>query len=110
MIVQRRLWRRAVPVFAYAVALTATAYFTWSAWHGDRGLMARQHYESQIAARESLVKDLKSERERWQKRVSMLEADHIDKDLLEERALAVLNSGHPNDVIVLLPETAQQDE
>ncbi len=37
------------------------------------------------------------------KRVAMLEAEHIDKDLLEERALAVLNAGHPNDVIVLLP-------
>jgi cell division protein FtsB len=107
MIVQRRLWRRALPVFGYCVALACTGYFAWSAWHGDRGLMARQHYEAQIAAREALVKQLTGEREGWQKRVSMLESEHIDKDLLEERALAVLNAGHPNDVIVLLPETAK---
>jgi cell division protein FtsB len=110
MIVQRRLWQRAVPVLAYVVALTATSYFAWSAWHGDRGLMARQHYEDQIASREKLIHDLKTERERWQKRVSMLETEHIDKDLLEERALAILNSGHLNDVIVLLPETASSNE
>jgi cell division protein FtsB len=107
MIVQRRFLRRAAPAIGYVVALTATGYFAWSAWHGDRGLMARQHYEDQIAAREQLIKDLTSERDGWQKRVSMLESEHIDKDLLEERALAVLNAGHPNDVIVLLPETAQ---
>jgi cell division protein FtsB len=110
MIVQRRLWRRLAPLFGYAVALTATGYFAWSAWHGDRGLVARQHYEAQIAAREAQIKALKDEREAWQRRVSMMEAEHLDKDLLEERALSVLNAGHPNDVIVLLPETAPRQK
>jgi cell division protein FtsB len=106
MIVHRSLFRRLAPLFGYALTLTATGYFAWSAWHGDRGLMARQHYEAQIAAREAQIKALKDEREAWRRRVSMLESEHIDKDLLEERSLAVLNAGHPNDVIVLLPETA----
>jgi cell division protein FtsB len=110
MIVQRRFLRRIAPLFGYVVALAATGYFAWSAWHGDRGLMAREHYEEQIAARSKLIGDLKTERERWQKRVSMLESEHIDKDLLEERALSVLNAGHANDVIVLLPETAKTAE
>jgi cell division protein FtsB len=106
MIVQRRLWRRIAPLFGYSLALAATGYFAWSAWHGERGLMARQHYEGQIASREAQIAALKAEREAWQKRVNMLQSEHIDKDLLEERASSILNAGHPNDVIVLLPETA----
>ncbi len=68
--------------------------------------MARQHYEGQIADREAQIKQLKSESKAWANRVSMLQNEHIDKDLLEERALAVLNAGHQNDVIVLFPDSA----
>jgi cell division protein FtsB len=104
MIVQRKPWRKALPFFGYALAMGATGYFAWSAWHGERGLMARQHYEAQIAQREATIETLKAERAGWEKRVSMLQPEHIDRDLLEERARATLNSGHPNEVIVLFDE------
>ncbi len=70
----------------YGLALAATTYFAWSAWHGERGLMARQHYEQQIASREALLATLTAEKDIWLRRVSLLDSEHIDKDMLEERA------------------------
>jgi cell division protein FtsB len=107
MIVSRKPWSKVVPLFGYGIALAATGYFAWSAWHGDRGLMARQHYEQQIAERKAMIAALKDERDRWTRRSATLRSQQIDRDALEERALSVLNAGHENDVVVLLPGAAQ---
>ena len=100
MIIRRNPLQRLVPYIGYAFAFAATGYFTWSAWHGERGIMARMHYEQQIDERQKTIADLKSDRHAWENRVAMLQSEHIDKDLLEERARIVMNAAHPNDVIV----------
>ncbi len=37
-------------------------------------------------------------------RVTLLRADNLDRDILDERARTLLNAAHRNDVIVLLPK------
>ena len=41
-----------------------------------------------------------TERDAWQRRVHALESDHLDRDMLDERARALLNLANPNDIIV----------
>jgi cell division protein FtsB len=101
MIVQKSPLKRVFPVLAHVAALAVTGYFAWSAWHGDRGLVAREHYESQIAERRDRLAALEAETAIWRARVAMLEPRHIDRDLLEERAAILLNAAHPNDLVVL---------
>jgi cell division protein FtsB len=41
-----------------------------------------------------------AERDAWQRRVRALEGDHLDRDMLDERARALLNLASPNEIIV----------
>jgi len=45
---------------------------------------------------------LKAERAVWQRGVDLLRSDHIDPDLLDERARALLDLSDPRDEIFLL--------
>ena len=49
------------------------------------------------------LKAIKAERAEWERRVALLRADNLDRDILDERARTLLNAAHRNDVIVLLP-------
>jgi cell division protein FtsB len=87
---------------APAIFLTITAYFSWNATQGDRGLVAyaqRQELLRQVVADQAAAK---TERDSWETRVSGLRARHLDPDTLDERARAMLNLADPNEVIVKL--------
>ena len=43
-----------------------------------------------------------AERKVWEHRVSLLHADRLDPDLLDERARAMLNYAHPRDLVLTL--------
>ena len=43
-----------------------------------------------------------AERKKWEHRVSLLRADRLDPDLLDERARAMLNYAHPRDLVLTL--------
>jgi cell division protein FtsB len=45
---------------------------------------------------------VKAERKQWEHRVSLLRADKLDPDLLDERARAMLNYAHPRDLTLML--------
>jgi cell division protein FtsB len=86
----------------YAFAAGAVAYFAYHAHHGDRGLHAKATYKIRIAQQEQELAQLKAERILWERRVQLMRAEAIDRDVLDERARALLNVGHKNDVIFLI--------
>ena len=45
---------------------------------------------------------LKAERTVWERRVSLLRADRIDPDMLDERARALIGYADPRDLTLLL--------
>jgi len=98
----RELKRRTRPMIAPTIFLAITGYFGWNATQGAHGLVAR-------AQRQDLLKQVladkdaaKTERDRWETRVSGLRASHLDPDTLDERARAMLNLADPSEVIVKL--------
>jgi cell division protein FtsB len=46
--------------------------------------------------------ELKAERAHWERRVSLLRADRIDPDMLDERARALVGYADPRDLTRLL--------
>jgi cell division protein FtsB len=51
-----------------------------------------------------LKKDaLEAERQPMANRVKLLESAHIDRDLLDERARAVLNLAAPDEIVIYTP-------
>lgn len=93
-----------------AIGACVVAYFVYYAVQGDRGLIALKHIESEIARAEQVLSQVRGERERMERRASLLRADHLDRDMLDERARAMLNLTHPNDVILSLPPLYDQED
>jgi cell division protein FtsB len=105
MITRRRVRNVLLALGFYALSGAAVGYFAWHAHHGERGLHAKAGYKIRIAQLEQEIRGVRGERAEWERRVALLRADNLDRDLLDERARALLNSAHKNDVIVILPKT-----
>ena len=93
-----------------AIGACVVGYFVYYAVQGDRGLIALKHIESEISRAEQVLGQVRTERERMERRASLLHADHLDRDMLDERARSMLNLTHPNDVILSLPPLYDQEE
>jgi cell division protein FtsB len=103
MITRRRIRTVLLALGFYAVSGAAVGYFAYHAHHGERGLHAKASFKIRIAQLELALKSTREERAVWERRVALLRNSSLDRDLLEERARALLNIAHRNDLIVILP-------
>ncbi len=101
MVVKRRLVRFLVPLAFYVAAGGLSAYFIHHAHSGNRGMETKEALTEQAGVLEKELATLKAERVEWERRVALFRAEHIDQDLLEERARTVLGRVHRNDVVVM---------
>ena len=86
----------------YTFAALFIGYFAANAFTGNHGLRAQQDLEQQLTAMKADLMQLKAERAVWERRVSLLRADRIDPDMLDERARALIGYVDPRDVTLLL--------
>jgi cell division protein FtsB len=94
----RRRVRAAIPPLIF---LSLVGYFGWNATQGDLGLQAYAKRQSDLAAAQASLVRATAEQEVWERRIASLRPNHLDPDALDERARAMLNLAHPNDVVVL---------
>ena len=90
----------------FAIPLACLALITYFGYHlvvGAHGLEARGRMEQRIGLLEGELAGLEAVRKRLERDVSLLKAEQLDPDMLDERARAVLNFAHPNDVVILRP-------
>jgi len=102
MVIRRRLRSILLPLLLYAVSGSISSYFIWHAVHGDRGLKTKEEYRAQRA--ELILENaaLHAEREQLDRRVSMMRAEAVERDILEEEARVQLGRVHKNDVVIFL--------
>ena len=86
----------------YTFAALFIGYFAANAFTGNHGLRAQQDLEQQLTAMKGDLMQLKAERAVWERRVSLLRADRIDPDMLDERARALIGYADPRDLTLLL--------
>lgn len=98
--------RQAAP---QVLAACMVAYFAYHALHGDRGFYAWIMLKQEKAQVEATARTVAEQRTRLEHRVGLLRSDHLDPDLLEERAQATLNYGAPDDHIIFLPPELRRD-
>ena len=89
-----------------AIGAAIVGYFAYHAVQGDRGLIALSHLQNEIQQAEAVLAQVRGERTDLEQRASLLKRDHLDPDMLDERARAVLNYSHPDDVIILVPRSS----
>ncbi|HEY1720836.1 MAG TPA: septum formation initiator family protein [Magnetospirillaceae bacterium] len=95
--------RRLRQVIGPLLGLSAIAYFAYHTVEGDRGLLAWWQLNRDIHTAELTLADLQTEQTALDQRAGLLRRDHLDPDMLEERARAMADEGHPDEVIILRP-------
>ncbi|MBB5693473.1 FtsB family cell division protein [Muricoccus pecuniae] len=97
--VKRRAQALVLPVIFFALC----GYFAHHAMHGTRGILAREARNAEIAAARIVLAEAEAERDSMERKVAGLRAEHLDRDMLEERARALLNVVSRDEIIVPYP-------
>ncbi len=85
MITRRRIRNFFIGLGFYAASGAAVGYFAYHAHHGERGLRAKAEFKIKIAQLDQELRTIKAERAEWERRVALLRADNLDRDILDER-------------------------
>ncbi len=96
---RRRLRAALLPL----LFLGLVGYFGWNATSGEFGLKAYATRQHDLHTAEAGLARTQQELGAWEARVLALRAAHLDRDLLDERARAMLNLADPNEIVVPLP-------
>jgi cell division protein FtsB len=102
MVSRKRLRGVVTAIGLYAVAAALIGYFWFHAFSGQRGLHAKHEIDQQLQELTAELDRLKVEKGQWERKVALLRSDGIDPDMLDERARALLNVAHPNEVVMML--------
>ena len=76
-------------------------YFAYHLQTGDHGLQARADLEKRKAVLAGELAGLKEVRKHLERDVALLRPESLDPDMLDERARAILNLAHPDDLVML---------
>ncbi len=110
MSVKERLGRLAreggLPLFVLALV----AYFGFHAVQGERGILAWHRMKADLAHADAREIELAAKRERLIRRVTQLQPESLDPDMIEEQARLLLNYGHPLDRVIMLDGSAENPE
>ncbi len=101
MVVRRRARAVLIPLVLYSIAAVVAAYFLHHAHTGSRGLEEKKRLKIQAYELARELDALKGERAEWDRRITLLRSDQIDRDLLEERAREMLGRVHRNDLVII---------
>lgn len=94
------LFRRLRHVLGPMIGFGAVAYFAYHTVEGDRGVLAWVRLKNEILEAELQLAKVATDRQALEHRVLLLRPDHLDPDMLEERARAMLNMGRDDEVVI----------
>ncbi len=94
--IRRRGRQIAGPIFG----LLLFCYFVLHAIQGDRGLLAWLQIRQQIVLAQAKQAAATAERAGWEHRIGLMRSEHLDADLLDERARLMIGFGREDELIV----------
>ena len=103
MRVVHELRRRGRAIAGPVLGISLVCYFAYHLIVGDRGLLAWMELTQELRDARATLAALDTERETFDRRVGLLQPEHLDPDMLDERARATLNLVGPNEVVIPLP-------
>lgn len=89
-----------------ACLLLMIVYLGVQALTGQRGLLSGGQRDALLDARETQLSRILAERSDLEVRVRYLRSDSLSRDLLEERARAVIGFADPRDYVIQVSNTA----
>ena len=101
MVVRRRFHGFFMWLGLYLLAGGLSAYFIYHAHNGNRGIESREMLAQTLSDLDKTMDGLQAEKERWQLRVDALRQQHVDQDLLQERARILLGRFQKSDIVIM---------
>jgi cell division protein FtsB len=98
---------RMKPYVPSCILLLLIAYLGVQALTGERGLLSGGERDALLARREAQLTDILEEKQDLEVRVRYLRTDSLSRDLLEERARAVLGFADPRDYVIRVSHPVQ---
>jgi cell division protein FtsB len=92
--------RRSRLVVGPVLGITLAGYFAYHLVQGDRGLIAWLRLTQQFREARLDLDRVEGERQALDRRVNLLRSDHLDRDMLDERARSTLNLVGPNELVI----------
>ena len=102
--IKRRSRRMIVPI----IGALFVCYFLVHAFHGDRGVLAWMHLQKQVEVAEQTLSETKTVRTEYDRRISLLRSEHLDADMLDERARIMAGLVRADEFIVIETPAAEQ--
>lgn len=100
MKLRRRAARCVNVLLLPAICCAISGYFGYSFLYGERGLIAWRSTQDQLVVARHNLAQLRDRREALQHRISLLDDDNIDPDLLDEVAHNLLLESRPGEVVI----------
>ena len=98
---------RMKPYTLSACLLLMIVYLGVQALTGQRGLLSGGQRDAVLNARETQLNRIVAERSDLEVRVRYLRSDSLSRDLLEERARAVIGFADPRDYVIQIADTGR---
>jgi cell division protein FtsB len=98
----REIRRRARLIIGPVLGISLVVYFAYHLVQGDRGLMAWMRLNQQVREVKATLAAVEAERSTLERRVDLLRSDHLDRDMLDERARSQLNLIGPNETVIFV--------
>jgi cell division protein FtsB len=83
------------------MALGVGGYFGYQLQTGQHGLKARADLEGRKEVLKGELAGLDAVKQRLERDVALLRPESLDPDMLDERARALLNMAHPDDLVMM---------
>jgi cell division protein FtsB len=99
---------RMKPYVPSCILLLLIAYLGVQALTGERGLLSGGERDALLQRRESQLADILEQKQDLEVRVRYLRTDSLSRDLLEERARAVLGFADPRDYVIRVAHPVEQ--
>jgi cell division protein FtsB len=101
--VRRTIAKLGRAVMGPFLAITLIVYFGLNLVQGDHGLLAWVQRSRQVHSAETTLAATEDELAHLRHRADLLKGDHLDTDLLDERARAALNAIGPDEIVIFTP-------
>ncbi|RZJ46312.1 MAG: septum formation initiator family protein [Brevundimonas sp.] len=95
------------PYVPSCILLLLIAYLGVQALTGERGLLSGGERDAMLMRREAQLADILEQKQDLEVRVRYLRTDSLSRDLLEERARAVLGFADPRDYVIRVSHPVQ---
>jgi cell division protein FtsB len=103
MSILREIRRRSRLVVGPILGISLCGYFAFHLVEGDRGLLAWLRLSQQLREARTTLAQAEAERSTLERRVQLLRPEHIDRDMLDERARSQLDLVGRNDIVIVTP-------